>query len=76
LQINFIYFNLEPLLHVVLAGLFFTIGAMRVAAGEECSIDYVIMEKKATCISALFLFINLFIVLKPYKGIGLLVSYR
>ena len=31
------------------------------------------VEKNATCIAALFIFINLFIVCKAYKGIGVLV---
>ena len=71
--VNFIYFNLESLLHVMMAVLLIVIGVSRVAAGPECETGYVQAEKNATAVAALFLFINLFIVCKPYKGIGLLV---
>ena len=71
--INFIYFNLESVLHVVIAALFVTMGAARVSAGDQCDTYHVHMEKNATAIAAMFLFLNLFVIFKPYKGIGLLV---
>ena len=71
--VNCAYLNLESVLHTVVAGLFFTIGVARVAAGEGCDVGYIRTEKNATSIAALCLFFNLFILCKPYKGFGLLV---
>ena len=71
--INFIYFNLESLIHLVLCALFVIIGASRVAAGPECSLFYITAEKNATAIAGLFLFLNLMPVFRPYKSIGFLV---
>jgi hypothetical protein len=71
--VNFMYLNLESLLHIVTAGLFIVIGAARVSAGNECDIWYLRMEKNATSIAALGIFFNLFILCKPYRGFGLLV---
>jgi hypothetical protein len=71
--VNFMYLNLESLLHIVTAGLFIVMGAARVLAGDECDAWFVKMEKNATAISALGLFFNLFILCKPYRGFGLLV---
>ena len=71
--INFVYLNLEVLLHVIMCGLYMTIGVARVAAGEECVDYFVRIEKNSTAIAALFLFLNLIAVCKPYEGIGLLV---
>jgi hypothetical protein len=71
--INFMYLNLESLLHIVIAGLFITIAAARVGAGDECDSFLLHTEKNATAIAALGLFFNLFILCKPYKGFGLLV---
>ncbi len=71
--INFVYLNLEVLLHIIMCGLYITIGVARVSAGEECSDYFVRIEKNSTAIAALFLFINLITVCKPYEGIGLLV---
>jgi hypothetical protein len=71
--IGFIYLNLEPFLHVIVAGLFITILFSRAAAGDACHVAFVRMEKNCTSIAALGLFFNLFILCKPYKGFGLLV---
>jgi len=71
--INFVYFNLESLVHVILSILFLTIGWARVSAGVECESTALEAEKNATTAAALFIFLNLFIVLKPYKSMGLLV---
>jgi hypothetical protein len=71
--INFVYLNLESLLHAILCGLYIAIWAARVSAGEGCSNFYVRAEKNSTAIAGLFLFLNLVTVCKPYKGIGLLV---
>jgi hypothetical protein len=73
--INFMYLNLESILHFVIAGLFMTIGVARVLAGNEqgCHVWALQIEKSATSIAALGLFFNLFILCKPYKGFGLLV---
>ena len=71
--IQFLYVNLESILHTIAAGLFLTIFFSRGAAGDACSIDFVRTEKNCTSIAALALFFNLFIVCKPYKGFGLLV---
>ena len=71
--INFMYFNLEPLINVVLSVLLIVIGASRVVAGPECDIDYLRAEKNATAVASIFFFFNLFIICKPYKGIGVLV---
>ena len=70
--VNFIYFNLESVMHVIMSSLFITIGVARVAAGDGCDVYYVKTEKDTTAIAALFLFINCFIVCKPYEGIGVL----
>ena len=71
--VNCVYQNLESAMHVVMSGLFVTIGVARVAAGEGCDVGYVRTEKNATSIAALILFFNLFIICKPFKGFGLLV---
>ena len=71
--VTFLYLNLESLLDVIIAGLFITIGASRVAAGDQCDVGYLRTEKNAIAIAALALFFNLFILCKPYKGLGLLV---
>ena len=71
--VNFIYFNLESLIHMVMCALLMVISISRIMAGDVCLTWYVEMERDATAIAALFLFLNLFIVCKPYKGIGLLV---
>ena len=71
--VNFIYFNLESLVHIVMCALLLTIGSARVLAGDACTGFYLEMEKQSTAIASLFLFLNLFIVCKPYKGIGVLV---
>ena len=71
--VNFIYFNLESLLHIVLSFLLVVIGASRVAAGPECDTEHLRGEKNAMAVAAIFFFFNLFIVCKPYKGIGLMV---
>jgi hypothetical protein len=71
--INFTYFNLESLLHLIMCGLFITIFSARVSAGEECDISFLQIEKNATSIASLFLFFNFFVICKPYEGIGLLV---
>jgi hypothetical protein len=71
--INFMYLNLESILHIIIAGLFTTIGVARVAAGTECKLWAIHVEKSATSMAALSLFFNLFILCKPYKGFGLLV---
>jgi hypothetical protein len=71
--INFVYFNLESLTHLVLSGLFITIGATRAAAGPECTLYYIAIEKNATAIAGLLMFLNLMTVFRPYKSIGLLV---
>jgi hypothetical protein len=71
--VNFIYLNLEPLLHFVLCGLYITMWAARISAGEDCINFYVRIEKNSTAITGLFIFLNLITVCKPYEGIGLLV---
>ena len=71
--INFIYFNLESLFHMILCGLFVTIGASRVIAGDECNTGWIKTEKNATAMASLLLFLNFFVVCKPYEGIGMLV---
>jgi hypothetical protein len=71
--VNFIYSNLESLLHLVMCCLLIIILAARVNAGEECDGFYLAVEMSATSIASLFLFFNLFVVCKPYEGIGLLV---
>ena len=72
-MINFIYFNLESFFHIINAGLFLTLGAARVSAGEQCNTFMVQTEKNCTCIAAVLLFFNLFVIFRPYEGIGLLV---
>ena len=72
-MINFIYLNLEPFLHVVVAGLFLTIFFCRGAAGDSCDVWYLRTEKNCIAIAALGLFFNLFILCKAYKGFGLLI---
>ena len=72
-MVDFAYLNLESLLNLVLSALFITIFAERVLAGEECEVDHVRGEKNATAIACIFLFLNLLVSGKPYKGVGYLV---
>ena len=72
--VSFTYINLESLFNAILSGLFVAIWASRVAAGEGCeNTYYVTVEKNVTSVAALILFMNLMIVCKPLKGVGLLV---
>ena len=71
--INFLYLNLESLMHLTIAGLFITILFARAGAGDSCDVDYVRLEKNCTAVAALGLFFNLFILCKPYTGLGRLV---
>ena len=71
--VDFAYLNLESVLNLVLSALFITIFAERVLAGEECEVDHVRGEKNATAIACIFLFLNLLVSGKPYKGVGYLV---
>jgi hypothetical protein len=70
---QFLYVNLESLLHVSIGGLFIAIGATRVLAGPECSSTYLVVEKNTTAIAGLLLFVNLLFVARPIKIVGLLV---
>ena len=77
--VNFAFMNLESLFHIIAAGLFVTIGAARVAGQRtgdayKCDVSSLRTEKNATSIAALVLFFNLFIVCKPYRGLGVLVQ--
>jgi hypothetical protein len=71
--INFVYLNLEFLLHNVLCCLFIIIGVSRIAAGEKCTEHFVQLEQESTSISSLFIFLNLIAVCKPYEHVGLLL---
>ena len=71
--VNFIYFNLESLLHTAMCGLLITIPVERVRAGEQCAVEHVRGEKNAISVACLFLFLNLFVSCKPYKELGFLV---
>jgi hypothetical protein len=75
--------NLEALFHLVVASMFIAIGSARVTAQMshdmyDCNVASLHTEKNCTSIAALVLFLNLFIVCKPYQGLGLLVqtTYR
>ena len=77
--VNFLFMNLESLLHVIAAGLFVTIGSARVSAQRtsdmyQCDVSSLRTEKNATSIVGLLLFFNLFIVCQPYQDLGVLVQ--
>jgi hypothetical protein len=78
-QVNFAFMNLESLFHLTAAVLFLIIGISRVTSQRshdmyDCSGDTLRTEKNCTAIAALVLFFNLFIVCKPYQGLGVLVQ--
>jgi hypothetical protein len=77
--INFVFMNLESMLHIIAAGLFIAIGTARVTAQHsaniyDCGAEALTVEKNSTAIAALVLFFNLFIICKPYQGLGVLVQ--
>jgi hypothetical protein len=81
--VSAVFMNLEALFHLVVAGMFIAIGSARVTAQMshdmyDCNVASLHTEKNCTSIAALVLFLNLFIVCKPYQGLGLLVqtTYR
>jgi hypothetical protein len=82
-QVNFAFMNLESLFHLTAAVLFVIIGASRVDSQKsddiyDCNVLSLRTEKNCTALAALVLFFNLFIVCKPYQGLGVLVqtTYR
>jgi hypothetical protein len=77
--VSFIFMNLESLFHLSAAVLFVIIGVSRVVSPRsrdmfDCSVESLRTEKTCTAIAALVLFFNLFIVCKPYRGLGVLVQ--
>jgi hypothetical protein len=81
--VNFVLANLESIFHMVAAGLFVAILSARVAAQAsddafDCKTARLSTEKNSTAAAALVLYFNLFIVCKPYQGLGVLVqtTYR
>jgi hypothetical protein len=70
---QFMYVNLESLLHISIGGLIIAIGTTRVLAGPDCDSTYLVVEKNTTSMAALLLFVNLLFVARPIKIVGLLV---
>jgi hypothetical protein len=47
---NLVYMNLESIMCIAVAGLFFILTAARAVAGEKCSSVYINVEIKATAV--------------------------